>query len=129
MQQLILHPAWDKTISERDREKFNHTFSNIQFPEEKSVQMTVMTHALNYKGDLLVTGIIHNLTETVYSPKNEEVFYQQEEKILARHTFSIPDLVIKAKTSTPWTFIFPQETIVARPSAQIGKIVIHSNTL
>lgn len=129
MQQLVFHPAWDKTIAEQDRKEIVETFKDIQLENEPPIQMTVLKEAFNYKGELLVTGIIHNLTESDYSPDGDDVIYQKNEEKIAEKTFSIADLVIKGKTSTPWTFIFPEDAIMQRPlSNQPGQIMIQAKS-
>mgnify|MGYP001286509127 CR=1 FL=1 len=63
MQQLVFHPAWDKALAEKDRKHIIQTFETTRPLDENSIQISVLRHAFNYKEELLVTGIIHNLTE------------------------------------------------------------------
>ena len=115
MHQLIFHPAWDKAIADQDRKHILQIYRNIRLTEKDPIQITVLRHAFNYKEELLVTGIVHNLTEEMYTPHHETIIYRQDGQDRAKSLFTIPDLIVNGKTSTPWTFIFPKEATIRPP--------------
>lgn len=106
MLNLKFEQAWEKTISEQDRlyiERFvtNHPIHGY------SVRFSPLWRAMNHKGDLLLTAIIHNPTEGGIPINNMQFQYLSNGESLAEHTFTITSLIIEPKTCMPWTFIFP----------------------
>lgn len=108
MQQLIFADAWNKTISPQDRYSIEEAFSQVALIESEDLQFTTLWQAVNYRGDLLVTALIHNCTEKDVMFHDQPVCVTDGDKILVTHRFTLP-LQLKGKTSMPWTFIFPNE--------------------
>jgi SLAP domain-containing protein len=86
-----------------------------------AIQFSPLWQAINHKKELLVTVIIHNISEESFHFTDQTVIYSIGEKILAKHTFSLPFL-IKANTSVPWTFIFPKEKFLSDQTPADGKL-------
>ncbi|MFD2045405.1 SLAP domain-containing protein [Ornithinibacillus salinisoli] len=105
MQKLLFEDAWDRTISDGDRKWIQHVFENTKLPLDQ-VLFTSLRQAINHRGDLLVSVIVHNTKNTEIAPVQQHFSYVVDHKLIAEHTFSIP--TIKSKTSMPWTFIFPK---------------------
>ncbi len=103
MQILAYEPTWDKAISQKDREEFEAIFhSLLVFPP-----FTVIRHAVNHKGELLVTSIIHNTADQELDFHAMKISYQKDGRKIAEAKFTLPSHLIPSKTSMPWTFIFP----------------------
>jgi SLAP domain-containing protein len=107
MQKLVFEDAWERSVSPIDRERIEKAFQHAIFTRDGHIQFTSLRQDLNYKNELLVMVLVHNLTEEKYSFQQKQVGYIHLDKILAKHTFTQPTLEIEAKTSMPWTFIFP----------------------
>lgn len=109
MQNLVFEEAWDKTISNQDRYEIERAFQQSMIPQNELL-CTPLWRAINHKGDLLVTVLIHNGTKEDFSILDKTITLLKENKILAKNIFSIPQLQLKPKTSMPWTLIFPKGT-------------------
>lgn len=112
MQQLYFHPAWEKTISDTDRELIEKLFEQTYMQADDLIMSPVVRAAVNYKNELLVTVLIHNFTH------HSARFIRRSVFVHCKHfdneqQFTIPDLVIAPFTSMPWTFIFEANSIYA----------------
>ncbi|WP_010676822.1 SLAP domain-containing protein [Bacillus timonensis] len=107
MQKLVFEDAWNRTISQKDREEieliFHHAVSNLH----TGVTFSTVRIAINYKNELLVTAIVHNKTEQNLVFENTPLQVHDGDLMLADHTFTLPALQVPPETSMPWTFIFP----------------------
>lgn len=109
-QTLIFENAWDRTIAEADREKIKDVFEQSRKHLNKTpIQFTALNNAINHKGELLVTVLIHNVSDKDFSFHEDSLQYIHSNtgKVIAEHSYTIPRLKIKKYTSMPWTFIFP----------------------
>lgn len=66
MQNLVFEEAWDKTISNQDRYEIERAFQQSMIPQNELL-CTPLWRAINHKGDLLVTVLIHNGTKEDFS--------------------------------------------------------------
>ncbi len=105
MQKLYFEPAWDKTIAPTDREKITHHFQQQTKQLQDGVHMSFLRNARNYKGELLVTVLIHNFEDINFRLNNTVISYYEQGKQSANAMFSLP-CEIAGNTSMPWTFIF-----------------------
>lgn len=103
MQKLFFEPAWDKTIAEVDRELITKHFRTLQ-PKD-NVYLSFLREAVNHKNELLVTVLIHNGQRDPLQIEETAIAYQPAHKSTIVSVFHLP-LLIPAKTSMPWTFIF-----------------------
>lgn len=121
MQKLQYESAWDKTISPKDRtlveEKFKQTTLNGE-----PIQFTPLRFDWNYKKELLVLVIVHNTTNEDFTFNQTKLLLKNKEETLAEHVFTTPSLLIKAKTSMPWTFIFPVGSYQEDVDVEKGKL-------
>ncbi|KYC90332.1 MULTISPECIES: SLAP domain-containing protein [Heyndrickxia] len=122
MQKLQFESAWDKTLSDNDRERIKNVFFKTNYSNDNSIQFTPLWQAINHKGELLVTTLIHNFSEHPVTFKNKKLLYYENNKMIADHTFSIPNLLVEKKTSMPWTFIFPADSFHQKADLMNGYI-------
>ncbi|RFB14876.1 SLAP domain-containing protein [Bacillus sp. HNG] len=108
MQRLVLEEAWDRTISQKDREEIERIFQDVVLNLNMGVTFTTVRIAVNHKDERLVTSIIHNRTEQTLIFENTTLEIWVGDNRLAKHTFTYPTLQVPPKTSVPWTFIFPE---------------------
>lgn len=111
MHKLEFESSWDKTISNKDRQKIEAVFLETCQSNNQRIQLTPLWQAFNHKGELLVTVLIHNFTMHPYSFQNTKLKYIQANEVCIEHSFTLPSLSIESKSSTPWTFIFPNEIL------------------
>ncbi|WP_077358338.1 SLAP domain-containing protein [Virgibacillus halodenitrificans] len=122
MQTLIFETAWDKTIAPRDREQIEALFIETKDLFNEGIHFIPIRQAVNHRGDLLISVLIHNFSQEDYLFDKKTLQYKWEEKIIASHTFTLPFHIIKHHTSMPWTFIFPKETCVTTNNFTNGEI-------
>lgn len=122
MQQLEFESSWEKAIAIKDRESITKIFQNSNVIDGQSIRLEPIWEALNYKGEVLITVLIHNFTDTWLTFQHQKFTYIEEETIITEHIFTIPQLMIKPKTSMPWTFIFPVESLRMKEIHGNGKL-------
>jgi SLAP domain-containing protein len=126
MQKLLYEEAWDKTISADDRALIKEIFHEAVLDDIKLIQFTPLWQAVNHKGELLITVIIHNVSKNAFSIINQSVYYKAGEETIAKHEFTLP-LTVKGKTSMPWTFIFPARSIIVKPLPENGYLELEKS--
>ncbi|MGN7296782.1 SLAP domain-containing protein [Ferdinandcohnia sp. SAFN-114] len=108
MQKLVFEDAWNRTISQKDRDIIQQLFR--EETPEKGVSFTPFRIAVNHKNERLVTAIVHNRTPQNLVFENTSLQLFDEKKLLAEHEFTLPALQVPPETSMPWTFIFPPDS-------------------
>lgn len=126
MQTLQFESSWEKTISIRDRELITEIFQDSSMIDGQIIRLVPIWEALNYKGEILITVLIHNSTDIEQIFQKQKIAYIEKETIIAEHTFTVPKLIIKPKTSMPWTFIFPVESLRMKEINGNGKLELQT---
>ena len=116
MQRLEFEAAWDKTIAPADRKVIIDLFHQTKGQQTESIVLLPIRQALNHRNDLLVTVLLHNFTDFVFSFEAIDLAYLENNRVIATHPFSFPDLTLPKESSMPWTFIFPEQARVEEPS-------------
>ena len=111
MQILSFDPSWEKAVSINDRIEIERIFLNTCNSSNSIIRYSPIREALNYRGELLVTVLVHNFTNFDISFDKKRLVYIEEEKVLADHIFILPKLILKPEVSMPWTFIFPVHSL------------------
>lgn len=122
MQKLQYESSWDKTLSNKDRKTIEEIFLKTSLPNQNRIQFTSLWQAINHKGELLVTVLVHNSSHQVCSFNNKKLRYIEKNEIIAEQTFILPSLTVQPKTSMPWTFIFPVESLKSHGSLENGRL-------
>lgn len=112
MQLLRFEASWEKTVSDQDRAMIQQAFFKTNAANDKTIHFIPLRQALNYKGDLLATVLIHNFSHHPYAFHKEKIHYLENNQPMAEHTFTLPSLLIEPETSMPWTFIFPASSLI-----------------
>lgn len=109
-QNLSLDAAWEKQISPQDRNLVETTFAETKAALYDLNEYTYLRHDVNHDQALLVLVLVHNWSEIPKKTTDETlVCLNEKQEEVARHSFSFP-FQLSAKTSTPWTLIFPKGT-------------------
>lgn len=124
MQKLKFESSWGKAIAVKDKELIAEIFQNSNTEDGQSIRLVPIWEAMNYKGEVLITVLIHNFMDTELTFQNQKFTYIEKEAIIAEHIFTVPQLIIKRKTSMPWTFIFPIESLEMKEIRGNGKLKI-----
>lgn len=127
MQKLIFEPSWEKALSRKDRTEIEDIFSRTKQDPSDGILLSPIRQAINHKGELLITVLIHNFSNMKFTLNEKELTYSQFGIILAEHTFTHSTVKIEPHTSMPWTFIFPVESIKTNLAIDNGSLAIISS--
>ena len=122
MQRLEFEAAWDKTIAPADRKVIIDLFNHTKNEQTDSIVFLPIRQALNHRDDLLATVLLHNFTNSVFSFEDIDLAYTENNRLIATHHFSFPDLTLPPATSMPWTFIFPKHAQLVEPSLKMSNL-------
>ncbi|SDH62602.1 accessory Sec system S-layer assembly protein [Alteribacillus bidgolensis] len=109
---LSLENSWEQSLAEKDKVKLQEMVDNLTPPKPGEVNFMGLKALRKENGDLHVTMLIRN-----GSNKNinlEQIPLQVEDasgETIAKGGFTLDKFEVKANTSKPWTFIFPQELV------------------
>ncbi|MCU9614983.1 SLAP domain-containing protein [Caldibacillus lycopersici] len=120
MQQLVFEAAWNKTIADIDRRKIEQAF-HLGKISDTFIHFQMLWSAINHRGELLITVLIHNPTDKAVQIRDEKIVYVEKEETVAENIFTFPTLEIGAYCSLPWTFIFPTHKKIGEQSDTIGR--------
>lgn len=124
MQQLKFEPSWDKAVAAQDREHIELIFLKTKDQATESILFSPIREALNHKKEFLVTVLVHNFSNQELIFNKIPLVYLIDQELAAEHVFTIPIFNIPAKTSMPWTFIFPVHNMDERTLSSRGYIRI-----
>ncbi|MGM8215955.1 SLAP domain-containing protein [Bacillaceae bacterium W0354] len=122
MQKLLFEKAWDQTISTQDRDRIQHIFNDTKESTEENIELITLWHAVNHKGDLLVTALMHNKTDERFTFNDQPIQYVIKHNVVGEFSFTIPALTLESKTSMPWTFIFPKDYWTNKLGKETGEL-------
>lgn len=122
MQRLQYESSWEKALADKDREHIEQIFQETSRSNNEKLRFTPLWKAINYKGELLITCLVHNFCKNSLSFHNQKLCYSENNKIVAEHTFTLPNFSVKHETSMPWTFIFPVESIKGQIKLELGEL-------
>lgn len=110
--QLDLAKSWEKSLSEQDKDKLQELLKTIDPPKPGEVNFMGLQAKLVDKGDLHVTMLIRNGShKNIKIEKLPLIIEDAAGDIVAEGGFTLDNLEVKANTSKPWSFIFPQKII------------------
>lgn len=124
MQQLQFEASWEKTIAEQDRQLIETIFNETKHVPDSDILCSPIREAINHKEALLVTVLVHNFTDNPLAFHNVRLLYGVHNEVMADKNFTIPALVIPAKVSMPWTFIFPKGSYKQLTAFENGRLEI-----
>lgn len=106
-----------------DRAHLVELFEQTKGNNQSTIEMIPIWKAVNHKGELLITALIHNRTEQLLEFIDTTIIYEEVDNH-AEFSFTLPELKVEPFTSQPWTFIFPehQEKNATRSIIKAGKL-------
>jgi SLAP domain-containing protein len=123
LQKLVFESAWDRTIAEKDRHDIERVFSEINAEGKEGYQAVLLKTAFNHKREFLVTVLLNNYSKIPMSLLGKKVVYKEKGQTLgefdSEYTLEVP-----AQTSMPWTFIFPEGSLLDPPNDDSGELII-----
>ena len=107
MQSFQLQEAWQRTISEEDKERLFLLFEESKDHSAEAITCVPYRLAVNHRQELLCTVLIHNRSEESLDIRNVDISVYKNNLEIAHHSFHDLPLQLPSKTSMPWTYIFP----------------------
>jgi len=124
MQQLQFEVSWEKAIAKQDRQHIETIFNETKHVSDSDILCSPIREAINHKEALLVTVLVHNFTDNPLAFHNVRMLYSVHGEVMADKSFNIPALLIPAKVSMPWTFIFPKGSYKRQTAFENGRLEI-----
>ncbi|WP_010098658.1 SLAP domain-containing protein [Ornithinibacillus scapharcae] len=77
MQNLTYEAAWERAISDKDRSLVEKTFEEVTLTD-KPIQFTTLRIDRNYKNELLILVLVHNITneECTFHKKRLNIYME-----------------------------------------------------
>jgi accessory Sec system S-layer assembly protein len=110
--QLDLDESWEMSLPQEEKEKLNQLVKGL--PKLKAREFNLMGIHSEYRenGTLAATILFRNGRPKPLELKQIALeLLDADQDIVAQGSFQLDALKIKANTSKPWTFIFPEELI------------------
>lgn len=118
MQTFELQDAWQRTISDHDKNELTTLFKKTQPREKESITCIPYRLAYNHRQELLCTVLIHNTKDSSVDIGRATVQLLHQNSIVANHDFHF-SLQLDKKTSMPWTYIFPKKSYESSLSVEL----------
>lgn len=123
MQKLVFESAWDRTLAQKDRQEIERVFSEIVVEGKEGHQAVTLKTAFNHKREFLVTVLLNNYSKRSLSLLGKKLVYKEKGQTLGEFE-SAYKLEVPAQTSMPWTFIFPEGSLIDQPDGDSGELLI-----
>ncbi|AGT33487.1 hypothetical protein M493_16365 [Geobacillus genomosp. 3] len=108
---LDLDPTWEEVLPEAEKEALRRIVDELGAPKENEVNFFGLQAAMN-DGGLRVTVLVRNGShKTVCLEQLPLEVEDAAGDVVARGSFKLDRLEIKANTTKPWTFIFPPAVV------------------
>ncbi|WP_075617261.1 accessory Sec system S-layer assembly protein [Paenisporosarcina indica] len=110
--QVDLDPAWEEALSQEQKEELSKLVTSLPSLKEREVNFSGFQVIPQESGDLAVSLFIRNgHSRHINLEQLPLEVLDASGEIVARGSFSLDNLEVKANTSKPWTFIFPSQMI------------------
>ena len=126
MQNLQFEASWDKALSLSDRQMIEGIFRESSKEISNGVHFAPIREAINHKGELLVTVLVHNITDQLLKFENAKLQYIVHGEVIAQNRFTFPSLEIPPRVSMPWTFIFPKDSYSPNAAFRYGQLELEA---
>jgi len=111
--QLDLDPAWEEGLPEEQKDALRRVIDQLPKLNPREVNFSGFQAKVQPEGNLAVSLFIRNgHTQHITIEQLPLEVLDASGTLVARGSFNLPSLTVKANTSKPWTFIFPKEMIV-----------------
>lgn len=111
--QLDLDPAWEEGLPEEQKDALRKVIDKLPKLNPREVNFSGFQAKIQPEGNLAVSLFIRNgHTQHITIEQLPLEVLDATGTLVARGSFNLPSLTVKANTSKPWTFIFPKEMII-----------------
>ncbi|MET3697668.1 accessory Sec system S-layer assembly protein [Bacillus oleivorans] len=111
--QLDLDPSWKEHVNEDQVKKLNEIINKLPALGKNEFNLTGLELKKLEDGRLATTVFLRNgNSQDITVSQLPLQVMSGDGKVVAKGQFELPNMVVKANTSKPWTFIFPPELVV-----------------
>lgn len=117
--ELSIHPSWNMS----SEQSYVYRFLNNELEALKPNQISLSGIELHEDGDNLVAiaFVRNSLSKAITFDKVTLLLLDDAKEKIARHEFNLSELgELPGKSSRPWQFVFPQETIAKKEFSKVG---------
>jgi len=110
--QLDLEPTWEEGLPEEQKDALRQVIERLPKLNPREVNFSGFQAKIQPDGNLAVSLFIRNgHTQHITLEQLPLEVLDATGTLVARGSFNLPSLTVKANTSKPWTFIFPKEMV------------------
>ena len=112
---LDLAPSWEEQLSKAQREHLEKVVADLPKLGKDEVNFMGLEAVLQEEGNLAVTVLIRN--GSAKSIKIEQlplIVEDADGDQVCQGGFSLNDFEVRANTTKPWTFIFPEKLVIKK---------------
>jgi accessory Sec system S-layer assembly protein len=110
---LDLEESWEQSLADTEKEKLEELVKNLTPPKPGEVNFMGIQSQFDSEGNLHVSLLIRNGSHKHLTIQQLPLMvYDAKGDVVAKGGFKLNDLVVKANTSKPWTFIFPKQLVL-----------------
>jgi len=119
--QLDLDDSWEQNLSSEAKAHLQEMVNQLEVPKPGEINLMGIQAKTQDNGDLYVTLLIRNGSGKHVTLKQLPLqFIDADGDVVAKGVFKLDHLTVKANTSKPWTFIFPN-TVVQKKNPNLKK--------
>lgn len=109
---LDLAPSWEEQLSPAQREHLEKVIAGLPKLGKDEVNFMGLEAVLQEEGKLAVTVLIRNgSTKSINIEQLPLIVEDADGDQVCQGGFSLTDFEVKANTTKPWTFIFPEQLV------------------
>lgn len=111
--ELMLHESWEKTLNDIQKTRLKDIVNNLPPLKSGEINFMGIQAQLTNKNDLSITLLIRNGSDKEVTLSQLPLFVEDASgELAAKGAFQLEDFIVRANTSKPWTFIFPEELLI-----------------
>ncbi|PLS17854.1 accessory Sec system S-layer assembly protein [Bacillus sp. M6-12] len=118
---LDLDQSWQESLPEDDKAKLQQLVDSLEPPKDGEINFMGLRALAAENGDLHITVLIRNGNDRNINIQQLPLeVYDASAKPIAKGSFTLDNLEVKANSTKPWTFIFPK-TLLLEESFDLSK--------
>ncbi|MCM3088111.1 accessory Sec system S-layer assembly protein [Bhargavaea ginsengi] len=118
---LALKPEWEQSLNDTQKEALQQVVDSLPKLKPQELNMTGFQALIQDDGKMAVALLIRNgYSRRINLEQLPLEVIDGAGDLVAKGTFQLPPLEVDANTTTPWTFIFPADS-VKKPDADLSR--------
>ncbi|MED2970917.1 accessory Sec system S-layer assembly protein [Bacillus sp. OV194] len=111
--QLMLHESWENSLNDMQKTRLYEMVNNLPPLTAGEINFMGIEARIGENSDLSVTLLIRNGSDKDIKVEQLPLCFEDASgELTAKGAFQLTDFEVKANTSKPWTFIFPEALLL-----------------